>query len=302
MPFSDEELRNRVEALLFSVGKKIDIAEIAKLVRYRDTDAVESVLRQIKEDYEKRDSPMMVANDGTSWKIVVREKYNPVVKKVVADVELSRTLMETLALVAWKNPVRQSEIVAIRSNKAYDHLDELERMGFITRKKYGRTKLISLTEKFFNYFELSGHDDIREAFRKIKQIEEQKMQEYAAKRAERDMRKKHAEEVRIINEKAFLDKIDRQLEREMKGEEKNEQPALEAEITDESGEGAAAEVEKKAGEAAAEEEKGEEEESKDEDYDKKLDEEGMPNLDENRKDEEEKKVEGGKGEKNYSRK
>ena len=152
MSLNDEELKNKAEALLFSVGKRIDIAEIAKHLRCRDIDQLTSVLNEIKNEYNTRSSPMIVVNDGVHWKIVVREKYGPVVKKVVADVELTKTLMETLAMVAWKNPVKQSEIIQIRSNKGYDHLDELERMSFISRKKYGRTKLISLTEKFFNYF------------------------------------------------------------------------------------------------------------------------------------------------------
>ena len=129
--------------MLFSVGKTIDINELAKLVRCKDLLQLELVLKELKENYNSRDSPLLVINDGTFWKIVVREKYGHVVKKVVADVELSKTLMETLALVAWKNPVKQSEIIEIRSNKGYDHLNELERIGFITKKKYGRTNRLT---------------------------------------------------------------------------------------------------------------------------------------------------------------
>ncbi len=288
MPLSNEELKNKAEALLFSIGKRIDISEIAKLLRFRDMEQLTQVLNEIKSEYDSRNSPMIVVNDGPHWKIVVREKYTPVVKKVVADVELSKTLIETLAMVAWKNPVKQSEIIEIRSNKGYDHLDELERMGFITRKKYGRTKLISLTEKFFNYFELSGHEDIKEAFRKMKEIEEQKMREYAEKRALADMKKKKSAEVKIINQKAFLEKIDRQLENKLDKEEKGDEqhPPLEREISEEQ-EKKEGGMEKAAEESSAEEEKGTEEESKSEDYEEKLDEKGMPNLEEDKNDEEE---------------
>src|SRR3989338_6821799 len=134
MQLPDNELKNKVEALLFSVGKRIDISELAKHVRCRDMEQLTKTLHEIKENYDARNSPMLVVNDGTFWKIVVREKYNPVVKKVVADIELSKTLMETLAFIAWKNPMKQSAIIEIRSNKAYDHLRELERIGFITAK------------------------------------------------------------------------------------------------------------------------------------------------------------------------
>ena len=45
-------------------------------------------------------------------------------------------------------------MIHIRTNKAYDHLKELEQLGFISRKKHGRTNLIKLSEKFFKYFDL----------------------------------------------------------------------------------------------------------------------------------------------------
>ncbi len=291
MSLPDDELRNKVEALLFSVGKRIDVSEIAKHVKCKDMEQLDNVLKQIKSEYDLRSSPMIIVNDGTHWKIVVREKYTPVVKKVVADIELSRTLMETLAMVAWKNPCKQSEIIEIRSNKGYDHLDELERIGFITRKKFGRTKLISLTEKFFNYFELSGHGDIKEAFKKIKELEERKLQEYAAKRAERDMYRRKMEEVQVINEKAFLAKIEKKLNVN-DDEQKTAGTALESEVWEVEKERAAnsqseGPVEKIVEESDKEQELGEEEESK-ENYDEKLDEEGMPNLDEDIDDEEEK--------------
>ena len=291
MSLNDEELKNKAEALLFSVGKRIDIAEIAKHLRCRDIDQLTSVLNEIKNEYNTRSSPMIVVNDGVHWKIVVREKYGHVVKKVVADVELTKTLMETLAMVAWKNPVKQSEIIQIRSNKGYDHLDELERTGFISRKKYGRTKLISLTEKFFNYFELSGHEDIKEAFKKMKEIEEQKLQEYAEKRAQADMRKKKHEEVKIINQRDFLERVDRQLEEAPiavsvePSEKSSTESSLETDVAKEE-EKKEGEVEKIAEESSKEEQKGEKEEKKEDDYEEKLDEKGMPNLDENTKDEE----------------
>ncbi|MBS3109493.1 SMC-Scp complex subunit ScpB [Candidatus Woesearchaeota archaeon] len=308
MPLSDDELKNKAEALLFSIGKSIDINDMARLLRCKEIGQLSAVLQEIKDGYASRQSPMIVVNDGTQWKIVVRERYTPVVKKVVADVELSKTLMETLAMVAWKNPVKQSEIINIRSNKGYDHLNELERMGFITRKKYGRTKLVSLTEKFFNYFELSGHDDIREAFKKIKELEEQKIQEYAHKKADADMKRAKAQETKQINEKAFLDKIDRQLETGPESEQatglseenpKQPQAVTEADLekdvekaeTEENARTGADEgdFEKQIEQFQDEEEKGFEEEDRDEDYDEKLDMEGMPNLDENIKKQKPKK-------------
>ncbi|MBN1156990.1 SMC-Scp complex subunit ScpB [Candidatus Woesearchaeota archaeon] len=166
-----EDLKKKVEAVLFSVGKKIELADIAKLCREKDIELVRNALGQLMHEYENKDSSLMIVEEGTKWKLTVREKYTSIVKKIVADTELSKTILETLAVVAWKNPVLQSDVIKIRTNKAYDHLDQLEEMGFIARQKHSRTKMIKLTEKFFNYFDLEGDGDIKKVFARVKEGE-----------------------------------------------------------------------------------------------------------------------------------
>ena len=149
-----EELIRKAEAVLFSVGKKIELADIAKLCRERDIEKVRRALEHLQHEYDNRDTALVIVQEGTNWKLTVREKHMHIVKKIVTDTELSKTIMETLAVVAWRQPVLQSDVIKIRTNKAYDHLEQLEEMGFITRQKHGRTRMFRLTENFFKYFEL----------------------------------------------------------------------------------------------------------------------------------------------------
>ena len=158
------DTKQKVEALLFSSGRKMGVEAIAKLVR-SDSAEVLSALSSLKEDYDSKGSSIMMVDEGDGWKLTVREQYSNVVRKIVAETELSKTVMETLAVIAWKAPVLQSDIINIRTNKAYDHLAELENTGFITRSKHGRTKLIKLSERFFNYFDVKSSDDIKAKFR-----------------------------------------------------------------------------------------------------------------------------------------
>ena len=60
--------------------------------------------------------------------------------------------METLAVVAWKYPIVQSEIIKLRGSSAYEHMRELVEQGFIAKERSGRTYKVKLTKKFFNYF------------------------------------------------------------------------------------------------------------------------------------------------------
>jgi segregation and condensation protein B len=163
-----EDLKKKVEALLFSAGSKLEFEEIRKLCRAKDDD-LKIVLEELKKEYEEKDSSIMIVNEGTGWKLTIREKYVSVVRRIVTQTELSKSIMETLAVIAWKYPVVQSEVIRIRTNKAYDHMNELEELGYITRQKYGRTKLIKLTQKFFDYFDLPP-DKVKEVFKDFNDI------------------------------------------------------------------------------------------------------------------------------------
>jgi len=167
-PKPDEDLKNRIEAVLFSAGKKISLDDIAKHARVYDKELIKKILFELQQDYESRNSPMMVVDDGDSWKLIVREKYLSYVKKIVGETELPKSTMETMAIIAWKSPALQSEIVEIRSNKAYNHIDDLEKAGFIIKEKHGRSYLLKLSQKFFDYFDIKNEEEIKSKFERFK--------------------------------------------------------------------------------------------------------------------------------------
>ncbi len=149
----DDELKNVVEAILFAAARKLELAEIAKLCKRSEAEVL-AILTEWKAQLDTSNSPTMLVQDGSAWKLTVRERYVSVIKKVVSKTELPKGHLETLAVVAYKAPVLQSKVIKIRTNKAYDHLAQLENSGFITRERSGRTKLIKLTPKFFEYFDI----------------------------------------------------------------------------------------------------------------------------------------------------
>lgn len=154
MAKTDEELKKDIEALLFASGKRMHVDEISKLCSIRDSDRTKTILLQLQENYEKTDSSLQILNEHPWWKLAVRERHISVVKKVVSEPELSKTLIETLAVIAYKAPVMQSEIIKIRTNKAYEHIKTLEELSYIRTEKKGRSRQISLGEKFFSYFDV----------------------------------------------------------------------------------------------------------------------------------------------------
>ncbi len=165
------ELLKKVEAILFAVGRAISEREISELAEASVSD-VHHALVELKKQYESRESPLLVIEQGDSWKLTVHEKHLRVVQKINPHTELGKSILETLAVIAWKQPATQSEIIKIRTNKAYEHIEELEKQGFIAKVKHGRTFLLKVTGKFFDYFDLPGDKGVREIFKDVKDVGE----------------------------------------------------------------------------------------------------------------------------------
>ncbi|MBS3125378.1 SMC-Scp complex subunit ScpB [Candidatus Woesearchaeota archaeon] len=149
----DEELKGTLEAILFSAARKVELAELAKLCRKSEQDVL-NVLTEWKVHLDSKPGSIALLQEGTGWKLTVRDQYTAVVKKVVSKTELPKSILQTLAVVAYKAPVLQSAVIKVRTNKGYEHLNYLEESAFITREKKGRTKLIRLAPKFFDYFSI----------------------------------------------------------------------------------------------------------------------------------------------------
>ena len=86
----------------------------------------------------------------------VKNKYHDVVNKLATgSSEFSKSEQETLAIIAYKQPIKQSVLVRIRSNKAYDHIKKFFDQGLIKKKRTGRTYEISLSDDFYDYFNIA---------------------------------------------------------------------------------------------------------------------------------------------------
>ncbi|MBN1386514.1 SMC-Scp complex subunit ScpB [Candidatus Woesearchaeota archaeon] len=168
-----EDLKKEVKALLFSSGKPLDPEYIGQLVKASKAD-VEKVIEELTQDLDSVKDPMIIVKDGLGYKMTVRERYLDLVRHIVPETELSKTVMETLAVVVWKQPVLQSEIIRIRTNKAYDHMDQLEASGFITKTKHGRTYLIRGTQKLYDYFDVPNAEAMKHFFEGFKDVDPEK--------------------------------------------------------------------------------------------------------------------------------
>lgn len=148
-------LKSRIEAVLFTTAKVLQIKDIAEILETEDVDAVEEAMLELIMDYSTRDSALEI-DDENGYILQVRNEHMDIVEKL-CPVELSKPILKTLTVIALKEPIRQSELKMYRSN-AYEHIQELMDKGLVarTRDKNGRSFNVSTTPKFAEYFKLKG--------------------------------------------------------------------------------------------------------------------------------------------------
>jgi len=164
-------LKSQLESLLFALGRRTTVDELSRILRVRDHEKILVALQELEAEYTQKNGPIVVQHRDGDWKMTVHDEHLPMVRRVVTKTELPKGVMETLAVIAYKAPVLQSDIVKVRTNKAYDHLADLESNHLITREKHGRSKMIKLPKKFFDYFDIP-HDKLKTRFGTVAALEQ----------------------------------------------------------------------------------------------------------------------------------
>lgn len=146
----EKEAQEKVEAALFIAGRFLNIQELVML-----TDVNPLMLKEILYKLEKRykDGAIRIINRNNSWKMDVAERYHPIVNKLATGSnEFTKAEQETLAVIAYKQPIKQSVVIKIRGNKAYDHIKKFIEIGLVVARKESHTSILSLSEDFYEYF------------------------------------------------------------------------------------------------------------------------------------------------------
>lgn len=150
---AEEESKKKVEAALFISGKYMSIQELVALTEVNPL-LLKKILEDLKERY--KESGLNVVQQNNLWKMDVASEYIWMVNKLATgDAEFSKSERETLAIIAYKQPMKQSVLIKIRGNKSYDHIKKFVEMGLINKKKMGHTYEITLSEDFHDYFSLT---------------------------------------------------------------------------------------------------------------------------------------------------
>lgn len=144
-----------LEAILFVSGRFLNMKELISLSDLNPI-IIRELLEKLKEKYEEIDSAIQIIEKNELWKMDVKQEFSFIINKLATgSSEFSKAEQETLAIVAFKQPIKQSVIIKIRGNKAYDHIKKFTDLGMIRKKKMGHTYELNLKDEFYDYFNVT---------------------------------------------------------------------------------------------------------------------------------------------------
>jgi segregation and condensation protein B len=169
-----EDLR-LIEAILFISARFLNMAELVSLSDLNPI-MIREFLEKLGEKYGNGESAMMIVQkeEGNSkmWKMDVKPEFSSVVNRIAGgNSEFTKAEQETLAIIAYKNPIKQSVVIKIRGNKAYDHVKKFSDLGLVRKKKEGHTYILELSEDFYDYFNIEKSSSKEELKVKVKEEE-----------------------------------------------------------------------------------------------------------------------------------
>lgn len=160
-----EKLTNTIEAILFASGKGVPIAEIAEKLDVTEGEVKKS-LQELKERYGE-DGGVVLLEFNKKAQLGSNPKYKDGVAAVlnpIREKELTRTILETVAIIAYKQPVTRTEIELLRgvnSDYAVNALLELKLIYPCGRKDaVGHPVLFATTDEFLKRFKLHSLSDL----------------------------------------------------------------------------------------------------------------------------------------------
>jgi len=174
----EHELTAVVEAVLFVSGEPMSLEDLSEVLERTDPDRIRQALELLRQNYDTAGRGLQIVEVAGGYQIATRSECAPWIRsleKIKTATRLSRSGLETLAIVAYKQPVTRGEIEAIRGvDSAYVLKTLLERRIVKIagrREGLGRPILYGTTREFLQYFGLKDLSELP-ALKEFKEVAE----------------------------------------------------------------------------------------------------------------------------------
>lgn len=159
------KLSTKIEAIIYIKGRPLSVEEIHACLQEKeaesaklsqsDRELIEDGIIELMNDYAHRDSALEIVETETGYSLQLKQDYEYLLQELV-PAELGKGALRTLAAVALRNPILQTELIDLRGSSAYQQVAELVQLGFVRKREQadGRSYWLEVTSKFHQYFEI----------------------------------------------------------------------------------------------------------------------------------------------------
>ena len=160
------ELAHVIEAILFVAGEPVNVKDLQRALEVTE-DETRQAIDALDSDYSYHRRGITLKRFGEHIQLSTRAEYAPYVERLLQPVQkqsLSQSALETLAVVAYRQPVTRLEIEAVRGVKCDYSVQSLVNKGLIEevgrKEALGRPILYGTTDKFLSHFGLHNLDEL----------------------------------------------------------------------------------------------------------------------------------------------
>ena len=160
------ELGHVIEAILFVAGEPVDVKELQRALEVTEDETYQAI-SALESDYSYHRRGICLKRFGQHIQLTTRAEYAPYVERLLQPIQkqsLSQSALETLAVVAYRQPVTKLEIEAVRGVKCDYSVQSLVHKGLIEevgrKDALGRPILYGTTDNFLSHFGLSSLEEL----------------------------------------------------------------------------------------------------------------------------------------------
>jgi len=144
--------KKMIQAALFMSPKALSASDLCGVIGSSSPKQTERIAEELMQEFNSLDLAFEIVKFENGYQMRVKSDFEETVSQFAAESQFRKSVMKTLALIAYKQPIEQAQVVKFRNNKAYDHIARLMEEGFITKQPKGRTYMLHTTKKFLDYF------------------------------------------------------------------------------------------------------------------------------------------------------
>lgn len=172
-----------IESILFALAEPVSAIKIANILD-EDEESVESIIIKLKEKYETENRGFQIVEIDKHYQMATNPKYFKYIEaflKTSKKKQLTQTLLETLAIIAYKQPITKSQVQEIRGVNSDNQINKLIGLNLVVEKgrlnTAGKPIIFGTSKEFLRYFGFSSLDSLPKLNEDIEKLKEEIEQE-----------------------------------------------------------------------------------------------------------------------------